>query len=224
MNVGSDRKLNGAQFVAAAAAGNFNVSASIGTTSITIDSNSNQDLTQLSHNVEALTKTLSQHSILLKQLNGKIEKLSNKLDLSISNKRSSNQKLRQNKSAKRQKTQSIDAETNEDESFEEQLAENDKELEEEEEEEEDQEETINKSQQPNQPEALKEPQEAKSELNQTELLNISKESEKSPIKQHETVANNEPVTQTVKLTNIDQISEENPRQSNSFYYLSGNFN
>ena len=34
-----------------------------------------------------------------------------------------------------------------------------------------------------------------------------------------------PTTQTVKLTNCDQITEETAsHQSNSFYYLSGNFN
>ena len=68
-SVSNDRKqLNGAQFVAAAAAGNFNVSASIGTTQITIDSNSNLDLNQLSQNVEMLNSTLKQHSVFLKQV------------------------------------------------------------------------------------------------------------------------------------------------------------
>lgn len=67
----NDRKqLNGAQFVAAAAAGNFNVSASIGSTSITIDSNSNPDLNHLSQNVEMLNATLKQHSMFLKQVGG----------------------------------------------------------------------------------------------------------------------------------------------------------
>lgn len=77
-----DRKqLNGAQFVAAAAAGNFNVSASIGSTSITIDSNANVDLNQLNQNVELLSSTLKQHSLFMKQLNSSIEKLSQRLDL-----------------------------------------------------------------------------------------------------------------------------------------------
>lgn len=68
-SLSNDRKqLNGAQFVAAAAAGNFNVSASIGSTSITIDSNANLDLNHLSQNVEMLNSTLKQHSIFLKQV------------------------------------------------------------------------------------------------------------------------------------------------------------
>ena len=69
----NDRKqLNGAQFVAAAAAGNFNVSASIGSTSITIDSNPNIDLNQLNQNIESLNSALRQHSVLLKQVNLKL--------------------------------------------------------------------------------------------------------------------------------------------------------
>ncbi len=64
----------------------------------------------------------------------------------------------------------------------------------------------------------------------TELtdLTVHIKEDQSPKKQQEPQANeektNEPVTQTVKLTNIDQLNEETPRQSNSFYYLSGNFN
>jgi len=115
VSLSNDRKqLNGAQFVAAAAAGNFNVSASIGTTSITIDSNSNMDLNHLSQNVEMLNSTLKQHSLFLKQvreqtkiqksitkqriplkciiyfkLNNSIEKLSHKLDAKVSTSSSS---------------------------------------------------------------------------------------------------------------------------------------
>ena len=64
----------------------------------------------------------------------------------------------------------------------------------------------------------------------TDLIVQIKEDNQSPSKQKESSVVieekilKEPVTQTVKLTNIDQLSEETPRQSNSFYYLSGNFN
>lgn len=104
-----DRKqLNGAQFVAAAAAGNFNVSASIGSTSITIDSNANVDLNQLNQNVELLSSTLKQHSLFLKQLNSSIEKLSQRLDL----KEAANGVKRQRKSSTRRlKSQPIVVQT-----------------------------------------------------------------------------------------------------------------
>jgi hypothetical protein len=67
----NDRKLNGAQFVAAASAGNISTMLSSlnnsnnTATPTNIESNQ-QDLVQLNRNVEMLNKTLVQHSMLIK--------------------------------------------------------------------------------------------------------------------------------------------------------------
>lgn len=69
----NDRKLNGAQFVAAASAGNIstmlsslNNSNNTATPTPTNNESNQQDLVQLNRNVEMLNKTLVQHSMLIK--------------------------------------------------------------------------------------------------------------------------------------------------------------
>lgn len=226
---GNDRKLNGAQFLAAAAAGNFNVSASIGSTSITIDSNT--DLSQLNHNVEILTKTLVQHSILLKHLNGSIEKLSNRLDSNKGVKKQYNTKSKQQQQLvkasqnKKSKSNTQETEMNEEESIEEQipLDESQTDLENNDQPQETTTKEIQQEQHQQNP-SISTNRSDKPKLTELTDLTVHIKEDQSPKKQQEPQANeektNEPVTQTVKLTNIDQLNEETPRQSNSFYYLS----
>ncbi len=78
--------MNGAQFIAAASLGNL--PSSYTTPSIISFENNNNmpnqsDLNRLFQNIDHLNKTLNQHSLLFKKLNNSIEKLSDKLDLTI---------------------------------------------------------------------------------------------------------------------------------------------
>ena len=179
-------------------------------------------------------------------MNGSIEKLSTRLQYAKANSKrmiTSKSKVSAKHTSKRQKHNYVDPNDSLDEPItldDSQADENESEKDEEHEEHE----TINnKSQQAAQQQQQHSTDLNKSDTNDAKLDegNEIKLENKSPVKQPPVVSapsfqqprlvnelNNvisEAITtQTVKLTNIDSISDDNPRQSsNSFYYLSGNF-
>lgn len=82
LSIDDSTKLNGAQFVSAAAAGNLNVTNSTTSTNATTSSSSSSslpsasnpdpDLNKLSQNIDHLNKTIAEHSALFKKVNSTI--------------------------------------------------------------------------------------------------------------------------------------------------------